>query len=387
MTNRLGELDSLRGIAALIVLASHFITIFLMVEEKVISQYPYLPFLWDGHSAVIMFFVLSGFVLSLPFHLNTRFNYWDYLVKRLFRIYIPYLVIILAVVLVKVVLFSRIGTIPGLTPWGVWDTKISFTIIVQHILFIGEYNSDALLMVVWSLVHEMRISLIFPFIIFILNKTNWKISIVLGIILSVISSILIGQFPSEFNKPISTNYFITLHYISFFIMGALIAKHKNNLVNKIADLKIKYLLLPLGILFFTYPKITYSPILLLIGDIDFTLYLLIIDWIIGIGATIIILLSFGIKQFSKFLLTKSAQFLGGISYSLYLVHPIILISMVHVLYGNLPIPFILVASFIITMVVAVLNYKFIEVPSIRFGRKLTQLGYKDKGLVEKNKVN
>ncbi|MDF2791490.1 MAG: acyltransferase family protein, partial [Neobacillus sp.] len=201
-------------------LASHFISIFLSVEREIISNYSYISFLYNGHSAVIIFFVLSGFVLSIPFHSNMRFIYWKYLIKRICRIYIPYIVIIIIVIVLKIVLNSKVGTIPGLTPWGLWDTKVSFNIIMKHILFLVEYNSDAFLMVIWSLVHEMRISIIFPFVMFFLIRIDWKVSIGLAMILSFVSSFFMGKFPSEFDTTISTNYFITLHYLSFFIIGA-----------------------------------------------------------------------------------------------------------------------------------------------------------------------
>ena len=39
--------------------------------------------------------------------------------------------------------------------------------IAQHILLVGKYNTDAYNGVIWSLVHEMRISIIFPLILMI----------------------------------------------------------------------------------------------------------------------------------------------------------------------------------------------------------------------------
>lgn len=67
---------------------------------------------WNGHSAVILFFVLSGFVLSLPFFKGEyKFDYSRYLVKRICRIYIPYLIIIMLAIISKILLESKIGTI------------------------------------------------------------------------------------------------------------------------------------------------------------------------------------------------------------------------------------------------------------------------------------
>ncbi|MES9699096.1 MULTISPECIES: acyltransferase family protein [Bacillus] len=372
MTRRYKELDSLRGIAAIIVLLGHFLALFPILGKKVMYSTfgAYFSILWQGHSAVIIFFVLSGFVLSLPFYKGTKFNYLKYLIKRVCRIYIPYIVILFIAIGIKLGIHSKIGTIPGLVQWGSWNIEVSFDRVMDHILFLREFNSDAFIMVIWSLVHEMRISIVFPLIIFLLLRVNWKVSIGIAMFLSVIGYLLMKNIPSEFNIPVSTNYFITLHYSSMFIIGALLAKNREYLVSKIINLKVKYLLLPLGLLFFSYPRIPFMLLSKLIGEIDYELYLIIIDWYICFGAVLIILSALSSKLFSKLLLIKPVQFIGEISYSLYLVHPIVLLTTVHIFYGKISVPLILLISFIFTMVVSVLCYKFIEIPSIKIGRKL-----------------
>ncbi|PEY33365.1 acyltransferase [Bacillus cereus] len=372
MTRRYKELDSLRGIAAIIVLLGHFLALFPILGKKVMYSTfgVYFSILWQGHSAVIIFFVLSGFVLSLPFYKGTEFNYLKYLIKRVCRIYIPYIVILFIAIGIKLGIHSKIGTIPGLVQWGSWNIEVSFNRVMDHILFLGEFNSDAFIMVIWSLVHEMRISIVFPLIIFLLLRVNWKVSIGIAMFLSVIGYLLMKNIQSEFNMPVSTNYFITLHYSSMFIIGALLAKNREYLVSKIINLKVKYLLLPLGLLFFSYPRIPFMLLSKLIGEIDYDLYLIIIDWYICFGAVLIILSALSSKLFSKLLLIKPVQFIGEISYSLYLVHPIVLLTTVHIFYGKISVPLILLISFLFTMVVSVLCYKFIEIPSIKIGRKL-----------------
>ncbi|QUG86579.1 acyltransferase family protein [Bacillus nitratireducens] len=372
MTGRYKELDSLRGIAAIIVLLGHFLALFPILGKKVMYSTfgAYFSILWQGHSAVIIFFVLSGFVLSLPFYKGTEFNYLKYLIKRVCRIYIPYIVILFIAIGIKLGIHSKIGTIPGLVQWGSWNIEVSFNRVMDHILFLREFNSDAFIMVIWSLVHEMRISIVFPLIIFLLLRVNWKVSIGIAMFLSVIGYLLMKNIPSEFNMPVSTNYFITLHYSSMFIIGALLAKNREYLVSKIINSKVKYILLPLGLLFFSYPRIPFMLLSKLIGEIDYDLYLIIIDWYICFGAVLIILSALSSKLFSKLLLIKPVQFIGEISYSLYLVHPIVLLTTVHIFYGKISVPLILLISFLFTMVVSVLCYKFIEIPSIKIGRKL-----------------
>lgn len=55
------HLDGLRGWASLFVVFSHLGPMFLLAGR----QFPALPFFWDGQLAVYVFFVLSGYVLSI----------------------------------------------------------------------------------------------------------------------------------------------------------------------------------------------------------------------------------------------------------------------------------------------------------------------------------
>lgn len=67
-TTHLSYLDSVRGLAAFSVLCSHYIKAYALpcrseACERVLRT-PWLHFFWDGGSAVCLFFILSGFVLS-----------------------------------------------------------------------------------------------------------------------------------------------------------------------------------------------------------------------------------------------------------------------------------------------------------------------------------
>jgi peptidoglycan/LPS O-acetylase OafA/YrhL len=87
------ELDSLRGVAALIVVFDHFTRLWREASPSTSLRYiSHLPFLENGRSAVIMFFVLSGFVLTMPMLAGKGQVYPVYAVRRICRIYLPYVV-------------------------------------------------------------------------------------------------------------------------------------------------------------------------------------------------------------------------------------------------------------------------------------------------------
>src|SRR5215469_5549046 len=88
---RFDELDSLRGIAAAMVALSHFFgaTNSTGKPENLLRILVY-PFK-NGEAAVALFFLLSGLVLSLPIWRGKPQNYSTFILRRICRIYLPYL--------------------------------------------------------------------------------------------------------------------------------------------------------------------------------------------------------------------------------------------------------------------------------------------------------
>ncbi|MBT2759839.1 acyltransferase [Paenibacillus sp. ISL-20] len=365
------ELDSLRGIVALCVIFYHFVFIMSEVPDWIqfVNITP-LRFLRGGHEAVIFFFVLSGFVLSLPFLKQTRKKYISFLTARVFRIYVPYISILILALLLYYATYSA-----SMINNHWWSTPITMGELFRQLLLVPEFNDSAINPVVWSLTQEMRISIIFPLIIIAIMKFRWYINITLGVFLSVLSLALNYFFPSTYLNPISTNYFYTLHYIGMFIVGALLALNKDKIVNSIksSTRAHKYLLLLAGIIFYSYS-----------GGIDKVLKKifssnqglpwmnLIADWGITLGVALIIISALSIVKLSNILKLRPFTFLGDISYSLYLVHAVILLSFIHLFQNSVALWQLELLVLIVVIPVAYLCYLFIELPSKRFGKILVQ---------------
>src|SRR5262245_59292762 len=64
--HRVEFLDGMRGWASLMVVFAHLLPCFLAITTPMYRQ-PYLTFISDGTLAVYIFFVLSGFALSIRF--------------------------------------------------------------------------------------------------------------------------------------------------------------------------------------------------------------------------------------------------------------------------------------------------------------------------------
>lgn len=370
LDRRMHELDSLRGLAAITVLINHYLNVYPIITQAnnsnwVVDMFKFSPLhlIWAGHEAVILFFILSGFVLYIPFSNNSSISYFSYLIKRFCRIYLPYLVSIILAMTCGFLL-SR-GEIGSLSLWfnEVWVVPFAWGEVIPHLLFLGNYKTDAFNPVIWSLVHEMRISILFPLIVLLVIRSRWTTSLIVATLLYLIGVISYAVVFKSIGYKL--NILQTISYISMFIAGALLAKYRfiiSAFVSTIGK-RIKLLLLLLGISSYTYKWWGYYPIgKMHIAD----------DAIISIGASIFIIAAICLKSASKFLLLKPVHFLGKISYSIYLYHAICQFALVHLLYGLMPTWLILVQSAIISVVVSSLLYYWVELPTIRLGKALSK---------------
>ena len=96
MTNRIIELDALRGIAAIFVLIYHYTYRYnsLYGHSGILEE---LGFYW-GKQGVQLFFMISGFVIFLS--LNHLKKPMDFIVSRFSRLYPPFWIAIACTFLV-----------------------------------------------------------------------------------------------------------------------------------------------------------------------------------------------------------------------------------------------------------------------------------------------
>lgn len=390
MSRRFEELDSLRGLAASAVVFHHcLLTISIFSAANfheitasdgffinLISKTPFHMF-WGGHEAVILFFVLSGFVLTLLLN-SQKESYSTYLIGRFIRIYIPYIFsIAVSLSLMNLFLDSEHS---NLSDWfnGMWSHSISFKEIVSYLFMLG-YDSHNVNTVTWSLVHEIRISIIFPVIVYFIYRFDWKISISVGILiclfvyatLNLISKFLITNEVLSF---LIQSIGSTVYYCAFFIVGSVLARYKDLLAIFFTKINKKWRIL-FGISFvglFTFewwiPVIGYKKYN---GNMIETVSAnVIIDYTVMISIIILFLFALNSQRMSSMLKVKPLLFLGKISYSLYLIHPIILLTAINVFENILPTYVILLFVPVLSMISATFMYFLIEKPSIKLGRSL-----------------
>lgn len=369
---RYEQLDSIRGLASLTVVFYHIMLVtYLPIISLILS--PYLPFSVsiNGHSSVIMFFMLSGFVLALPYFKGTHTSYVTFLTKRFFRIYVPYLISLGAVGIAYTMLSSQNG-ITELSDWfnNTWTKDLTTYDIIMHLLLIPNYNSDLLNNVIWSLIQEMRISIIFPLLAFILINMNWKYILLICFGCSIISG-LNNNLDLEMSYGFHTAFLDTLHYISIFLIGGILAKHREYLIKLYCQIlrHTKIIFLLVAFIFYHYWRIP-RKITETLGLYDYAE--IVGDYSIVVGAGLFIVIALGSQKLASFLEIKIFKYLGNISYSLYLYHLIVLYSLLYLFYEQIPITTIYILTLILSLIVATISYYFVEIPSIKLGKLLTK---------------
>jgi len=350
-------LDSVRGLAAFAVFWSHFCGGYGKTLISLLEGTPFSIFV-DGFGGVSVFFVLSGLVLSLnTFHGSRELSIVAFYIRRFFRITVPFTIILIIVFFAFKTGYIRHDTDPHISDWlyGRWADAHKMNLLSffqQAALIIPDVN-QVLIPQSWTLFVELRLSLLMPFLILIaIRSTLW-------LTLFVVVSIAISE----------TNFFLV-----HFFWGILIAKYHYRLIalGKKMSWLLKTPLLALGILLLSSNR----PI------IDLGIKVSQTSWILsGLGAALLLALFTGSDLAKKILEVGVLRFLGRISYSMYLLHGMVLITITPLIIKLLNYLGIaglaaywlsIVPTIGIVLLISSLAFLFIEKPSVSMGRFVSQ---------------
>jgi peptidoglycan/LPS O-acetylase OafA/YrhL len=176
-------LTGLRGVAALFVFLYHYRTlnpgIRLDLSVPVIGHVLQFP-LGFGFTGVDMFFVLSGFLLSLPFARTTLTRsvhqpLGKYYKRRLLRVFPAY--------------YAQLAIILVFGAWFITWKPVNGTSLLAHLVMffnIGGNPVRPLVGLWWTLPVELSFYLLLPFIASFLRPARWGLFLLLCILLSVV---------------------------------------------------------------------------------------------------------------------------------------------------------------------------------------------------------
>lgn len=173
-SSRITSLDGLRGIAALVVMVHHSILAVpsmatgyfrdqtggpLPGTVEWAATYTPLHVLWAGGEAVVVFFVLSGVVLTFPVLRGAQFSWRGYYPQRLVRLYLPICAVVALGTLLAVI-FDR-HTTGAQSAWiSSLPSEPSSSGAVKDLTLLG--GTSGLISPLWSLRWEIIFSLLLP---------------------------------------------------------------------------------------------------------------------------------------------------------------------------------------------------------------------------------
>lgn len=344
--SRIDSIDYLRGLAALSILAYHM---YLFNFGEVDSSNILGKFKIYG---VSIFYILSGITLYVVYKDRLHFNKKDLLefyIKRFFR-----LVPLLWLVTLLTVLLQYNPEIMSLK-----KIILNITILPGAIRPEGFIASGA-----WSIGNEIFFYLFFPFMIFLIRFR--RSFIFLFVLVSLLFLIYFTFYVLDPLVPLGLQwsaYVNPLDQFFYFITGIALGI----LGGYIPQRKLVYLLF-FGLFFFlfSYYHVTGEPIMLVTGTNRMVL-----------SAYVVLLCLFFYKtDFGGFApaLRNCLQFLGNISYSLYLLHPIVyfvvkaLLKMVHLDTTSI----VILCTVLFSVLFAYLSYVFVEQKFIEMGKRFVK---------------
>jgi peptidoglycan/LPS O-acetylase OafA/YrhL len=367
-SQRLPELDGLRGLAAATVVLHHSLIVLPAVHDDTRAQgltalnvlkYSPLDVFVVGTQLPLLFFLVSGFVLALPFVNGRAPGSIRFLVKRVTRVWPGYAAACLLAFLAATVVGGK--AIPSLSGWpAAGQSPVTAMTVVQHLTLVTNSPQRGFDPVLWSLVHEMRVSLVFPLLAaLVLWQRRWWLTVAASI---AVAYVAIRLMPSGSGY---TSYWRTAVYLQFFVSGIILARYRTAVIERVraATTFARIALAAASLLLYTYPW--WAPVADARGKF--------VDLEIVLPGTVgFLVLAIGAPRAGTVLRTRPVQYLGRISYSLYLVHAIVLLALLHVFYGRLPLPVLLVALWPLALGLATLGERYIERPSVALVRRLTQ---------------
>jgi peptidoglycan/LPS O-acetylase OafA/YrhL len=233
---RLPALDGLRGIAAFIVVVHHCLLAAPAFSDAYLAPRPdrepaaawaliYTPLhvLWAGTEAVLVFFVLSGFVLALPYVTGKAARWRAYYPQRLLRLYLP-----LAGATTFAVVIDRAvtrGPQPGVSGWlNIHASRYPASRWFWDAVTLR--GVDNLNTAFWSLQWELWFSLLLPvFVVALVWYRRWpgaKAVLLLAMVLA-------GAWPGGHWPVLGVSLHAALLYLPVFGLGVIMARERDRL--------------------------------------------------------------------------------------------------------------------------------------------------------------
>ena len=368
-SGRLSALDGLRGLAALAVMLYHLAIMFPSVAgaSGFTGTHPPVgsPIWWisstpahvlmAGPAAVLVFFVLSGLVVTLPVIRNQSFNWLAYFPQRAARLALPAIAsVFLAAILVVIGnAFSAAPSWSMATNWSLREFDLGALIQSSDVLLGSPILNNAL----WTLRYELLFSFMLPIfvVVALAAKRYWVANLV---VCSIV--IVIGQI----------NQASGLAFMPIFMIGCVIAVHLTSMQAWVA--------LPSNANWVRWGAPVLLAVSLVLISLHATVWGLfptkgrIQEWSFYfefLGAAGLVLVVALWKPLATLLSTRVLKWLGRISFSLYLIHMPLLVLVDRLIGPNNNLLKVVITA-VLAFALAEVFCRFVEQPLHRLSRHI-----------------
>ena len=385
-SHRFKELDALRGLAAWSVVLHHFLLVLPpSVFYTVVGSTP-LHLFTNGPEAVILFFLLSGFVLTSLWSRN-KSGYMGYGAKRIIRLCLPFYAALLIAMLMDLYFLHPIHVD---NEWlnHTWTVRPTWHMTLLAVMTSGRWMQQ-FNTAFWSVGYEIRISLLFPLLYWLVFKVRSVIAAPL---------LLLSQLALPFAHPIDR--YISGEFaaaIIEFALGILLFRELPKLlalVNRVPPTRRKVLAAAFVLLYAVAvpaprldvvqrsapqdivstqtatsaakPKLSFRTKLRRALDMEATLLRVQVGMLAAIG---VMLMAIALPSLRAILHHPWLLRIGALSYSTYLLHKTVLFALVRAFYGRIPFPYLLAPYLVLVYVLSEVFHKLVDQPAVLLSRK------------------
>jgi peptidoglycan/LPS O-acetylase OafA/YrhL len=327
-------------LASVIVIAVHYHHLFVFGET---GGGGFFDLRFYGQYPVTLFFVLSGYVLSIPYWSGRSLPYPAYLIRRVLRIWVPYAGAVVVAVLAGSLLLN--AQLP-LGPWFylTWHTPLTPHLILAQ--FFTMATGPEINTAFWSLRYEMEFSIVLPLVCWLMLRVRPLGTLIAVLLIARLGGLLFRHHDMPWVEELGNS----LVQGSAFIWGALLAWREDRVRA-------------------VYEKTPLAGKALLLLVTGFGVFCQKQGLVPIACCGVIMLARYSLVR--RMLDTTLPEYLGRISYSLYLLHGTVLWATMILLYGKVPLVVIAGIFLAITFGLSHLFCIGVEEPSMRLGKRLT----------------